>query len=57
MLDTAIGGLNRRQNLLVVVVLNTRGEGFQKILLVHGGAIWYRADISILDTDIQSLLR
>ena len=56
MLNRAVRLLDCRHHLLEVVVLDARGESFQKILLVNGGLVWNRADVSVLDADVETLL-
>ena len=55
-LDSAIRGLNSGQHFLVVVVLDTRGESFQKILLMDGCAVRDGADIGVFYSDVKTLL-
>lgn len=56
MLDLAIGLLNNRQDLFIVVVLDTLGERVKQVLLVHGGLVGDGADVGVLDLDVQTLL-
>ena len=55
-LDGSTRVLDRRQHLLVVVVLDARGKSFQKILLVDGGLVGDGADVGVLDSDVEAFL-
>ena len=55
-LDGSARVLDRRQHLLVVVVLDARGKSFQKILLVDGGLVGDGADVGVLDSDVEAFL-
>jgi len=56
MLDGAVRLLNNRENLFIVVVLNTLGERVKQVLLVHGGLVRDWADVSVFDLDVETLL-
>ena len=55
-LDGSTRVLDRRQHLLVVVVLDARGKSFQKILLVDGGLVGDGANVGVLDSDVEAFL-
>ena len=55
-LDSAVRGLNGRQDLLVVVVLNAWGKSFQKILFVNSSFVRNWADICVLNSNVETLL-
>ena len=55
-LDGSARVLDRRQHLLVVVVLDARGKSFQKILLVDGGLVGDGADVGVLNSDVETFL-
>jgi len=55
--DGAVRGLDRRQNLLIVVVLDRRGEGFEQVLLVLRRLVQNGADVGVLDADVEALLQ
>ena len=56
MLDLSFRLLNNREHLLIVVVLDTLGKRVKQVLLMHGGLVRHRTDVSVLDLDVQTLL-
>lgn len=56
MLDRTIRLLNNRQDLLIVVVLDTLCERVKQVLFMHSRLVRDWADVGILDLDVQALL-
>lgn len=54
--DGTIGSLDRRQDFLVVVVLDARCERLKQVLFMLSSLIQHRADVGVLNADIEALL-